>query len=359
MAVLVINCGTATVKISLFDKKLNLLGTEKASNATTIESLLEKFDLSKIKAIGHRVVHGGNHSIGSQILTPQLENELRELSDLAPLHNPPTIRAIDRCKALFPHLPQIVVFDTSFHRTMPQVASYYAIPWVLTQKYQIRRFGFHGIAHAFSWKKYSEVCGEKKKVISLHLGSGCSLAAISEGKSMDTSMGYSPLDGIMMATRSGELDPTIIEFLCKKENKTPEEILSLLNHNSGLLGVSSLSGDMRQLNTSNDPQAHLAKEMFAYQIIKKVGAFLAVLKGADALIFSGGIGENDPFLRKKIAEALSWLGVDLAEDTNQSCTGMKAGEMKMITKIESRIPFFVVGSDENLFIAKEMVALLP
>lgn len=393
MSFLVVNCGTSSVKMTLFrcdgqhPKRLieghlqhlfspcpileingkSIAATIHSSYITAIEMMIEHFKqagctTSSLKAVGHRVVHGGENYIQSTIITPNIEKDLQALSDLAPLHNPPAISGIACTQQFFPRVPQIAVFDTAFHSTLPPKAAFYPIPWELSQKYKIKRYGFHGIAHAVSWKKYAESYGNqgKDRVITVHLGSGCSLAAIRSGVSVDTTMGFTPLDGLMMATRSGELDPAVVSFLCNKEGKPPDEIINLLNHRSGLLGVSCKTADMQTIlaQAPDDSQIKLALDMFIYHIQKKIGAFMAVLEGVDAIIFSGGIGENGWEIRQKIAEALSWYSVAIDEKKNQLCTRVNPGEIHCISQPDSKVTLCVVGCDENLFIAEEMTRVL-
>lgn len=390
MTVLVINCGTSSVKMTLFHKEgrhpkrliegeIKKLSDSKPaleingqshplatplSYEKGIETLVqyfqkEGFDASQLKGVGHRVVHGGEKYVQATVITPAVEKELQALSELAPLHNPPTLKGIACSRKLFPHVPQVAVFDTAFHAHLPAKAAFYPIPWQLSQKYKIKRYGFHGIAHAFSWKQYEKAYGPTSRVITVHLGSGCSIAAIRGGVSVDTTMGFTPLDGLMMATRSGELDPAIVSFLADKERKSADEMISLLNHQSGLLGVSEKTADMQEIQklAPNDAQANLALEMFIFRIQKMIGAYIAVLEGVDAIIFSGGIGENGWQIRQKLAEALKWYSVVLDEEKNQECTQVLAGSIHCISQANSKVRLCVVGSDENLFIAEEMVKL--
>lgn len=391
MHFLVINCGTASVKITLFDideespKRVvdghlnNLFSPhpileigEKSISLTPISSYREAikmiisnfekegFSFSSLQAVGHRIVHGGEKYIQTTLITPAVVEELEELSQLAPLHNPPALEGIKCSQQLFPHTPQIAVFDTAFHATLPPKAAFYPIPWDLSQKYRIKRYGFHGIAHAFSWDRYINTFGKEKehpKVITVHLGGGCSLAAIDDGTSIDTSMGFTPLDGVMMATRCGELDPSIVAFLCKKEEKNPEEMITILNQKSGLLGISGKTGNINEIlkNSSSDSQAQLALEIFTYSILKKIGSYLTVLGGIDALIFSGGVGEHVSEIRSRLVRSLSWFPILIDEKKNEACTHLKFGEIECIHQPSSKAALCVVGTDENLFIAKEMM----
>lgn len=391
--ILVINCGTSSVKVSLFatTKKPPLVrlweGQVKgifSSNAIletgvqqkkstsippcssyrdAILSVLEQlkaegFSLSSICGVGHRVVHGGNQFTKSTLLTDSVLKELQALSSLAPLHNPPSLEGIAAAKELLSHkIPQIAVLDTAFHSHLPRYAALYPIPLELSERHQIKRYGFHGISHDYLWRNYAEAHPEKKnsgKVITLHLGSGCSLAAIKGGKCMDTTMGFTPLDGLMMATRSGAIDPAIVAFLSEKEKKSPSEIITILNRESGLLGVSGKTGNMQALLAETDERAKLAIDMFQHSLLKATGAFVAVLGGVDAFLFSGGIGENSPFIRGRLLKALSWMDISLDEAKNAECVGLTFSEMRMITTKDSAIKAFVVATDENLAIAEEV-----
>lgn len=383
MSFLVINCGTSSVKMTVFQNRLEtvvevhlkqifssnpVLKIDKnsfslkplSSYRQAIEEMIvaiknARVSLSALQSIGHRVVHGGEQFTTSVILTPEIKKKLSALSGLAPLHNPPALEGIGAAHSLFPHIPQIAVFDTAFHTTLPPKAAYYPLPWELSQKHQIKRYGFHGIAHAFSWQKYAS-SGNRGKIITAHLGSGCSLAAIDNGVSKDTTMGFTPLDGVMMATRSGELDPAIVAYLSEKEKISPNEVVTLLNHQSGLLGMSGKTQDMKQIldYASQDVQSNLALETFIYSILKKIGSFIVVLEGCDALIFSGGIGENSPEVRKRIAAGLTWYSASLDQEKNSSVTSLNPGQMQCISSSQSKVKIYVVGSDENIFIAEQM-----
>jgi acetate kinase len=388
MTFLVINCGTSSIKMTLFseDKKRLIEGSLKnlfspssileinqkkvevsaQSYQAALKILIEHFEqeglvASSLMGIGHRVVHGGEKYTKSTLITHEVERDLQALIELAPLHNPPAISGIECAREFFPQIPQVAVFDTAFHVNLPQKALFYPIPWKLSQKYKIRRYGFHGIAHAFSWKKYVQNhknSAEKHRVITVHLGSGCSMAAIRHGQSVDTTMGFTPLDGLMMATRSGELDPSIIAFLCNKERKSADEVMNILNHQSGLLGVSGKTANMEEIVASTDPQSKLSLEMYVYHIQKKIGAFIAALEGIDAIIFSGGVGENSWEIRKKIVEAFSWYSIFIDEAKNRSCTHLNLGEIHNINRPDSKVSIYVVGCDENLFIVDEMKEVL-
>lgn len=365
---LVINCGTSSIKMTLFNKKkrvidgqLKNLISSKDSYAAGIKKILKEFNekgfsTDHIETIGHRVVHGGEKYTHSVKITQKVEKDLDDLAELAPLHNRLAITAINFCKKEFPKAEQMAVFDTAFFSSLPPKAAFYAIPWSFSKKYKIKRYGFHGIAHEFSSKMYERKYG-KGKIITVHLGSGCSLAAIKNGLPVDTSMGFTPLDGVMMATRSGELDPAIVSFLSQKLKKSPSRIIDILNSQSGLLGVSGTSSQMTKLINNQSFQSKLAVDMFVYQVVKKIGSYIAVLNGIDALVFSGGIGENSREIRKQIADSLSWCHVSIDNKKNESCfqsSPVKPGEIKKISIDQSKIAIFVVGTDENAFISNEM-----
>lgn len=387
---LAVNCGSSSIKMALFGweghqlrkkrdghlknlfrdplieingKKVPSDGVIKSSYPSGIQAIFEAFkkegaDFSQLKGIGHRVVHGGEKYTQSVFITSSVRQDIELLSELAPLHNPPSLKGIECTIGLFPNLPQIAVFDTAFHAQLPSKAAYYPIPWNLTQKHRIKRYGFHGIAHAFSYAKYKESFGKEGRV--MHLANGCSLTAIEKGMSVDTSMGFTPLDGLMMGTRSGELDPAIVSFLCEKENKSAQEIVDLLNTQSGLLGVSQKTADMQEIvkKAAFDPQIKLALDLFVYRIQKKIGSFIAALQGVDAHIFSGGIGENGWEIRKDVIDVYAWCSIFLDAEKNRSCVHLSPGEIRLISRSHSKIEVYVVGSDENAFIIKELVNLL-
>lgn len=392
--ILIINCGTSSVKVSLFNaditdsftrlweghlkgifsptpfletgiekKRIPLTSCHSYKEAifTILEHLKkDHFCLTSICGIGHRVVHGGNLFTKSTLLTESVLKELQKISSLAPLHNPPSLEGITAIKELFSNqIPQIAVFDTAFHAHFAPYVALYPIPLELAQKHQIKRYGFHGISHEYLWSKYAEAYPEKKKtgkIITLHLGSGCSLAAIKEGISIDTTMGFTPLDGLMMSTRSGSIDPAIVAFLSEKENKSPSEIIDILNHQSGLLGISGKTGNMQSLlsNLENDEISKLAVDMFLHNLIKAAGAFIAIVGGVDALVFSGGIGENSPLIRRSFLKAFSWLNIILDHSQNEQCTNLNFGDMKIISSEKSSCQIFVVATDENKAIAQQV-----
>lgn len=337
---------------------------EKALEFLLNEIFSQKEIEQSFDVIGHRVVHGGKRFQKGTLIDEDVLNEIRQLASLAPLHNPISVACIESARRFFPSsIPHVAVFDTSFHSQIEDYVTYYPIPLELSRRYQIKRYGFHGISHAALWEKYVNLYPDKKetgRVITLHLGNGCSLAAVKGGRSLDTTMGFTPLDGLMMGTRSGSLDPAIVSYLCEKEQKTPSEIERILNRESGLLGVSTQSSDMKELLGSyeKEEKARLAVDMFCYRLLKAVGAFIAVLGGVDALIFTGGIGENASFIRKKLLESLSWIGVEIDSDKNDTCHSLNGETMMLITSDRSLCQSFVVAADENRAIAQQAIDLI-
>lgn len=326
-----------------------------ADPSTKIPGLESQDD---IHAIGHRTVHGGEQFTSSVRITDDVIKSIEDNIDLAPLHNPPNLKGIYAAKELFgPHIPQAAIFDTSFHSTMPEVAFLYAIPYQLYRRFKIRKYGFHGTSHRYIGYRYRRLEGIPRKdvnIISLHLGNGASACAIKGGISVDTSMGMSPLEGLMMGTRCGDLDPTVIEFIAHKENSSLEEVMQLLNKRSGLLGISGLTHDMRDLELEwveyKDRRAKLALDMFSNRIKKYVGAYYATMDGADAICFAGGIGENSPIIRKIACEGLKVLGVHLDDKLNEETVGGKEG---LISTPDSKLKVYVIPTNEELIIARD------
>lgn len=319
--------------------------------------------LADIHAVGHRVVHGGEKFTASTLLTPEVIDGIEECIDLAPLHNPDNLKGIYAATEIFGSgLPQAAVFDTAFHQSMPETSYLYAIPYQFYRRYKVRRYGFHGTSHRYVAYRYRKLLGvpkEQVNVITLHLGNGCSAAAIKNGVSLDTSMGMTPLEGLVMGTRSGDLDPAIIEYLIVKEGFTMEQIDALLNRQSGLLGISGLTNDMRDLlaeeQEHDDRRARLAIEMFVERIKKYIGAYLAKMNGADAVIFAGGIGENAAAIRSRICRGMEWCGLQLDQQKNNATTGGKEGE---ISAEGSRLRAYVIPTDEELLIARDTLRLI-
>lgn len=316
--------------------------------------------IADIDAVGHRVVHGGEHFRSSALITDEVLRGIEECIDLAPLHNPANIKGIMAARDLLgTGLPQVAVFDTAFHQTLPEHAFLYAVPYQLYRRHRLRRYGFHGTSHRYVAYRYRQLCGiprDQTNVITLHLGNGCSATAIRNGNSIDTSMGLTPLEGLVMGTRSGDLDPAIIDFIGAKEGLSSQEVESLLNKQSGLLGISGLTSDMRELldeaSENNDRRARVAIEIFSYRASKYIGAYLAALNGADAIIFTGGIGENSSSVRANICRRLSWMGLELDEQLNAVHVGGREG---LISKENSKLAAYVIPTDEELLIARDTV----
>ncbi len=316
--------------------------------------------LSDIHAIGHRVVHGAERFTGSILIDKDVLAGLQECVDLAPLHNPANLKGIYAATDLFgPKMPQVAVFDTAFHSTMPETAYLYGIPYQLDRRFKIRKYGFHGTSHrfvAFRYRKLSGKSREDTNIITVHLGNGCSACAIKHGKSIDTSMGMTPLEGLMMGTRSGDIDPTIIEYLVHKEGSSFDEIFSVLNKRSGLLGISGLTNDMRDLQLEaaehQDRRAILAIDMFCMRVKKYIGAYMAGMNGTDAICFAGGIGENSAEIRKEILANMDYFGIELDEARNQAAVRGKEG---LISSKKSRVPVYVIPTNEELILARDTV----
>jgi acetate kinase len=313
-----------------------------------------------VHAIGHRVVHGGERFTHSVLITDEVLRGIEDCIDLAPLHNPSNIKGIMAAREIFGvGLPQAAVFDTAFHQTLPDYAYLYALPYQLYRRHRIRRYGFHGTSHRYVAYRYRQLLGierERTKVITIHLGNGCSAAAINAGDSVDTSMGLTPLEGLVMGTRSGDLDPAIIDFISAKEGLSAREIETILNKQSGLIGISGLTNDMRELlaeaHENDDRRARLAIEIFCYRVRKYIGAYLAAMNGADAIIFTGGIGENSAEVRARICDGLQWLGLEL--DTERNALQIN-GQEGIISREGSRLAAYVIPTDEELLIARDTV----
>jgi acetate kinase len=404
MNVLVLNCGSSTIKFQLIATDLEAIarnedgrlargtieriggeaiidlhreGNERAKSTsplrdvkaavtflvnwlTSEESGLSINNISDIHAVGHRVVHGGERFTHSVLITDDVLRGIEDCIELAPLHNPANIKGIVAARELFgPGLPQCAVFDTAFHQTLPEHAYLYALPYQLYRRYKVRRYGFHGTSHRYVAYRYRQIRGlerEQTNVITLHMGNGCSAAAIKAGDSIDTSMGMTPLEGLVMGTRSGDLDPAIIDYLAVKEGLTLPQIDTLLNKQSGLLGLSGLTNDMRDLlaeaHEFNDRRARLAIDIFCYRARKYIGAYLAAMNGADAIVFTGGIGENSPEIRAKICDGLQFLGLELDSERNVRC---KNGCESLISNDSSRLAAYTIPTDEELLIARDTV----
>ena len=319
-------------------------------------------DLSQIGAVGHRIVHGGEKFSGATLITPEVENEIAACSDLAPLHNPANLIGIRACKALMPGVPMVAVFDTAFHQTMPEEAYLYGIPYRYYEQYRIRRYGFHGTSHDYVSKRAAAVLGrpvEELKLIVCHLGNGASVSAVKYGKCVDTSMGLTPLEGLIMGTRSGDVDPAVIEFIAHKEGKSIEEITNMLNKESGVLGLSDgFSSDFRDLEDAwekeKNPNAARALKAYALRTAKYVSAYAAAMNGVDAVCFTAGVVENSPIMRTMICgDYLGYLGITLDEEANA-----KRGKDMVISTPESATKVLVIPTNEELAIARQTYALI-
>ncbi len=327
-----------------------ILGVLTSNNHGCIEGLHE------IKAAGHRVAHGGENFSDSAFITPAVRAEIAKLCELAPLHNPANLKGIDAMAQLIPGIPQVAVFDTSFHQTMPDYAYMYGIPYSLYSKYRIRRYGFHGTSHRYVAHKACRIL-EKDinglKIITAHLGNGASIAAIDKGKSVDTSMGFTPVEGLIMGTRTGDLDLGVLTFIMDKEEIDQQTANTLINKHSGMLGVSGVSSDMREIETEawkmGNKRAQLALDMYHYRIIKYIGAYVAAMNGVDLILFTGGIGENGPESREAICRNLTYLGVEFDQETNDG----KRGKDVVLSKPGSKVTVMAVTTNEELVIAQD------
>ncbi|WP_288703890.1 acetate/propionate family kinase [uncultured Clostridium sp.] len=315
--------------------------------------------LSEVGAVGHRVVHGGEKFTSSCLINDESMKAIEECNDLAPLHNPANLIGIRACQELMPGVPMVAVFDTAFHQTMPDVAYTYGIPYEYYEKYKVRRYGFHGTSHSYVSKRTAEIVGKpynQMKIIVCHLGNGASISAVNCGKSVDTSMGLTPLEGLVMGTRSGDLDPAIIDFVGKKEGLSLDEMNEVLNKKSGMLGISGVSSDGRDLEAAaetGNKRAQLALDVFDYRVIKYIGAYAAAMNGVDAIAFTAGIGENNIKMRKDVCSSLTYLGVKLDEEKNNV-----RGEERIISADDSKVQVLLVPTNEELAIARETLALV-
>jgi acetate kinase len=373
VTILTVNTGSSSVRLAAFTRDGGLL-TEVANSRDDLsadepQAILGRFmqmhGFPPIKAAVHRVVHGGSNLTAPRVIDVEVEQEIDRLSPLAPLHNPGSLRWIRAAhEVLGAGVTQVAVFDTAFFKALPEIARTYAIPHELSQKHDLRRYGFHGLAHQAMWlgwrdlkpnarpRALPELKG-KERVISFQLGSGCSVTATENGIPRDTSMGFSPLEGLVMATRSGDIDPGLITYLQREEDLSPEKLDELLNEQSGLAGVSGRSGDMRELLKFPDKWSRLAVELYCYRARKYLGAYLAVLGGADAIIFGGGVGENVPAVREKILTGMQWCGIEVDSRKNHDSNGLSR-----ISGEGSRVEAWVVPVDEAAILAREAVKIL-
>ncbi len=316
--------------------------------------------LDEIGAVGHRVVHGGEKFASSVVITDEVKKAVEECNDLAPLHNPANLIGVAACEKLMPGTPMVAVFDTAFHQTMPEKAYMYGLPYEYYEKYKVRRYGFHGTSHSYVSKRAAEILGvpyDQTKTIVCHLGNGSSISAVLNGKSVDTSMGLTPLEGLVMGTRSGDIDPAILEFIAKKENLDIAGLMNMLNKKSGVYGLSNnLSSDFRDLDAAAEEgnvPAKIALEVFAYRVAKYVGSYVAAMNGVDNIVFTAGIGENSGPVRADVLSYLGYLGIEVDAEANK-----KRGEEVMISTPDSKVKVLVVPTNEELAIARETVALL-
>jgi len=335
-----------------------------AAMAIVIDSLLDADhgvikSKDEINAIGHRVVHGGETFTASALITEEIEKAIEAVSDLAPLHNPPNLTGIRACRQHMPNVPQVAVFDTAFHQTMPAKSYLYALPAELYDKYKIRKYGFHGTSHKYVSVQAAELLGkapESLKIVTCHLGNGASVCAVDGGKSIDTSMGLTPLEGLAMGTRSGDIDPAVIAFVMEKEGLTVQQVTDLLNKKSGMLGLSGVSSDFRDLDSAareGNKAAKDALDVFAYRVAGYVGRYAAAMNGLDAVVFTAGIGENDTAIREKICSYLTWFGVELNPELNG-----KRGQALDVSTPNAKVRTLVIPTNEELVIARDTKTIL-
>ena len=396
MNVLVINCGSSSLKYQLINSEseqvlakglcerigidgrlvYQLAGNDKEITETpmpthkeAIQLVLDALvnektgavkDLKEIDAVGHRVVHGGEKFASSVVLTEDVLAQIEECNDLAPLHNPANLIGIRACKELMPNVPMVGVFDTAFHQPMPSTAYLYGLPYEYYDKYKVRRYGFHGTSHSFVSKRAAEYLNldlNNSKIIVAHLGNGASISAVKDGKCVDTSMGLTPLEGLVMGTRCGDIDPAIMEFIAKKENLDIEGVMNVLNKKSGVEGMSGVSSDFRDLQVAyeeGNERAIAAVEVFAYRVAKYIGSYVAAMNGVDAIAFTAGIGENVYFVRRIIMKYLGYLGIEVDDEANVATRGIEG----IISTADSKVPVAVIPTNEELAICRETVALI-
>lgn len=363
MMFLTVNAGSSSVRLDLLEVAGDHMERRKSvhhdhpSIAADIQlqTFLAQEPMTGVQAVAHRIVHGGARWVRPCLVTEEVEADILRLAAIAPLHNPAAVQWIRACRGVLgPAVAQVAVFDTAFYATLPPVAYRYALPRELCEQLGIRRYGFHGLAHQSMWRRWRALHpdADAARVISLQLGSGCSITAVRDGCAVDTSMGFSPLEGLVMATRSGDVDPGVLLYLQRALPMTPERMETLLNDESGLLGIAGTSSDMRALLSSTDEHARLAVDLYCYRARKYIGAYLAVLGGVDAILFGGGVGENAPTIRQRILEGLQWADVALDEAANNSAIGVAA----RISGIDS-VPVHVVPVDEAVLLATDAHAV--
>lgn len=396
MNILVINCGSSSLKYQLINmnnedvlasglvERIGIEGsvlTQKVEGRDkyVIETPMENHNVAiklvldalidgkngviksmdEIKAVGHRIVHGGEKYTKSAIVTEEVINDIREASKLAPLHNPAHIMGIEACQKLMPSVPMVVVFDTAFHQTMPEKAFMYGLPYELYEKHHIRKYGFHGTSHKYVSAKVAEVMGKDikdLKIVTCHLGNGSSVSAVKDGKCYDTSMGFTPLEGLVMGTRCGNIDPTVVTFLINELNYTASEVDTLMNKQSGVYGVSGVSSDFRDIEAAaneGNKRAQLALDMFRYRVSQYIGSYAASMGGLDVVVFTAGVGENSASERESICENLGFMGVELDKEKNKV-----RGEIAEISTANSKVKVFIIPTNEELMIAKDTLALI-
>lgn len=396
MKILVINCGSSSLKYQLIDmenenvlakglcERIGIEGS-KLTHKPAGKDVLEKIepmpdhqvavklvldalqdatygvisDVNEITAIGHRVLHAGMHYSESIVVNEDVKKVVRDCFDLGPLHNPANLIGIEACEAAMPGVPNVAVFDTAFHQTMPEKAYMYAIPYEYYEKYDIRRYGFHGTSHRFVSKRLIEVAGldvNNSKVIVCHLGNGGSISAVVNGKCVDTSMGLTPLEGLIMGTRSGDLDAAVVQYIANKEGKDVNEVINILNKKSGVLGISGVSSDFRDVQKAQregNKRADIAIQAFVYRVAKYIGSYVAAMNGVDAIAFTAGVGENDATIRKEICSYLGYLGVTIDAEANEI-----RGEEVQISAADSKVKVFAIPTNEELAIARETKDLI-
>lgn len=397
MKILVLNCGSSSVKYKLLDMESNeelgsggvekigmkgsflkhkrkdgqkvMLKGEILEHQTAVEYILGVLtsqkhgaveSLEEINAVGHRVVHGGEKFNSSVLITDDVIQKIVECIDIAPLHNPPNLAGINAINELLPNVPQVAVFDTAFHQTMPEYAYMYGIPYSLYTKYGIRRYGFHGTSHRYVSQRACDFLGldcSKTKMITAHIGNGASVTAIENGKSVDTSMGFTPIEGLMMGTRSGDVDLGVVTFLMEKEMIGSASVSTLFNKHSGVLGISGLSSDMRDIENAianGNERAKLALEMYEYRIKKYIGSYIAALNGVDVIVFTGGVGENQTGTRQKVCESLSFMGVKIDKELNAASRGKEV----LLSTPDSTVKVVVIPTDEEFMIASDTLEIV-
>ena len=395
MKVLVINCGSSSLKYQLIDAqtekalavglcerigidgRLNhtpaggekvVINKDMPDHEVAVQMVLDELtdekygvisDLKEIDAIGHRVVHGGEKFASSVVINDEVMAAIEECNPLAPLHNPANLIGIRACQAIMPGVPNVAVFDTAFHQIMEPTAFMYGLPYECYEKYKVRRYGFHGTSHSFVSKRAIALAGldpENSKVIVCHLGNGASVSAVKNGKSVDTSMGLTPLEGLVMGTRSGDIDPAIIEYLAHAMDKSLEEVMKILNKESGVYGLSGVSSDFRDLEKAADEgnkKAQLAQDVFGYRVAKYIGAYTAAMNGVDAIAFTAGLGENNGIMREYVCSFLGYLGVEIDKEKNSV-----RGEETIVSTPNSKVKVLVVPTNEELAIARETMELV-